>query len=88
MKKISIILLILCLCGCSTIKPSSTILIYPVDDEGIKKVEIEQTRLGKTEYKDKEISASYDSKGKSLLTGVTETATEIGKVIMLDNILD
>lgn len=88
MKKIYIILL-LCLCGCSTISPKSTILIFPIDKDGVKKIEINQTRLGKTEYKDKEVETSYDSgKGKSLLTGVTETATEIGKIIMLDKILD
>ena len=80
MKKISIILLILCLSGCASVKPHSTILIYPADEKGVKKVEIMQQRLGKTTYKDEDIEASYDSKGVGLITGITK---EIMPVLML-----
>ena len=85
MKKISIILLILCLSGCSSIRPSSTILIYPVGKNGIKKVEITQTRLGKTELKDDNFTVSYDSKGTSIIQDVTK---EIMPILLLEAIKD
>ena len=78
-----IILLIFLLCGCSSVRPSSTILIYPVGKDGIKRVEITQTRLGKTELKDDKFAVSYDSKGTSILQDITK---EIMPIIMLEAI--
>ncbi len=71
MKKIGTILLILivCLCGCLT--PQTVIKIYPPDENGVKKVVIDQKRLGKTTYKDKDgIECSYDSKDKSIFEDI------------------
>jgi hypothetical protein len=84
---VGFILVLLSLGGCSTLTPQSVIKIYPPDEKGVKRIVIDQSRLGKTSYKDKEMEASYDSKGKSLLVGATETINKIGEVIVLDKIL-
>jgi len=59
-----------------------------VDQE--RTIKIEQSRLGKTsiEIDGDKISVSYDSKGKSLLVGATETIQEIGKVVIMERLLD